>query len=88
MCAARGVPLVVVESPYRTFVGPLLAYVDRVAVDPRDPVLVLVPEFRPRHWWARILHNRTTEQIQTTAEQRPNLLVVQVTVHQDTLRLS
>lgn len=82
------VPLVVVESPYRTFVGPLLAYVDRVAVDPRDPVLVLVPEFRPRHWWARILHNRTTEQIQTTAEQRPNLLVVQVTVHQDTLRLS
>lgn len=82
------VPLVVVESPYRTFVGPLLAYVDRVAVDPRDPVLVLVPEFRPRHWWARILHNRTTEQIQTTAEQRPNLLIVQVTVHQDTLRLS
>ena len=79
------VPLVVVESPYRTFVGPLLAYVDRVAVDPRDPVLVLVPEFRPRHWWARSLHNRTTEQIQTAAEQRPNLLVVQVTVHQDTL---
>jgi amino acid transporter len=80
------VPLVVVESPYRTFVGPLLAYVDRVALDPRDPVLVLVPEFRPRHWWARILHNRTTEQIQVAAEQRPNLLVVQVTVHQDTLR--
>ncbi len=80
------VPLVVVESPYRTFVGPLLAYVDRVATDPRDPVLVLVPEFRPRHWWARVLHNRTTEQIQTAAEQRPNLLVVQVTVHQDTLR--
>ena len=80
------VPLVVVESPYRTFVGPLLAYVDRVSVDPRDPVLVLVPEFRPRHWWARILHNRTTEQIQNAAEQRPTLLVVQVTVHQDTLR--
>lgn len=80
------VPLVVVESPYRTFVGPLLAYVDRVAVNPRYPVLVLVPEFRPRHWWARFLHNRTTEQIQTAAEQRPNLLVVQVTVHQDTLR--
>lgn len=82
------VPLVVVESPYRTFVGPLLAYIDRVGVDPRDPVLVLVPEFRPRHWWARILHNRTTEQIQTAAEQRPNLLVVQVTAHQDTLRRS
>lgn len=80
------VPLVMVESPYRTFVGPLLAYMDRVAVDPREPVLVLVPEFRPRHWWARILHNRTTEQIQTAAEQRPTLLVVQVTVHQDTLR--
>ncbi len=79
------VPLVVVESPYRTFVGPLLAYVDRVALDPRDPVLVLVPEFRPRHWWAGILHNRTTDQIQVAAEQRPNLLVVQVTVHQDTL---
>lgn len=80
------VPLVVVESPYRTFVGPLLAYLDRVGVDPRDPVLVLVPEFRPRHWWAHILHNRTTDQIQTASEQRPNLLVVQVTVHQDTLR--
>ena len=55
-----GVPLVVVESPYRALVGPLLAYLDVLdrawPPDKPEPItFVVVPEYVARHWWERIL---------------------------------
>ena len=53
--------LVVVPSPYRSFVGPFLAYLDRLDAESDDVQLttVLIPEFVPAHWWHNILHNQT-----------------------------
>ena len=60
-CGATSVPLVVLESPYRSTVGPLLAYLDEV--DRRDPerglAVVVLPEFVPARWWHELLHNQT-----------------------------
>jgi len=56
-----GVPLEVVESPYRSTLLPLLAFldhVDRVAADDHAAVVVL-PEFIPAAWWQNFLHNQT-----------------------------
>jgi amino acid transporter len=57
----QDVPLVVLESPYRSTVGPLMAYLDRV--DRRDsergPAVVVLPEFVPARWWHHLLHNQT-----------------------------
>jgi hypothetical protein len=55
------VPLVVLESPYRSTLGPLLAYLDEVdRCEPeRGLAVVVLPEFVPAHWWHELLHNQT-----------------------------
>lgn len=57
----QGVPLVVVPSPYRSIVGPLLEYLDRTDREHDDGQLasVILPEFVPAHWWQNLLHNQT-----------------------------
>ena len=57
----HGVPLVVLESPYRSTVGPLVAYLNEVdRRDPeRGPAVVVLPEFVPARWWHHLLHNQT-----------------------------
>lgn len=56
-----GVNLVVVASPYRSLVRPLLNYVDRVRRSSPDVVVTLVlPEFVPAKWWQNLLHNQNT----------------------------
>src|SRR5205823_3902243 len=54
------IPLLILETPYRSFIAPLLAYID--ALDARSPgslITVVLPEFVPAHWWENILHNQT-----------------------------
>ncbi len=56
-----GVPLVVVPSPYRSVVGPLLDYLEQTDHEHNDGQLatLLLPEFIPRHWWHFFFHNQT-----------------------------
>jgi amino acid transporter len=55
------VPLVVLDSPYRSIVGPLLDFLDQTDREHDDGQLaaVVVPEFVPAHWWQGLLHNQT-----------------------------
>jgi amino acid transporter len=55
------VPLVVVPSPYRSIVGPLLEYLDQADTEHNDgqQATVILPEFVPAHWWQGLLHNQT-----------------------------
>jgi amino acid transporter len=59
------VPLKVLESPYRSTLGPLLTYL--AEVDQREPerglAVVVLPEFVPARRWHRLLHNQTAELI-------------------------
>ena len=60
-----GVPLVVVESPYRSLVPPLVRFLEETAGDSGDDVVVvLLPEYVPRHWWERFLYNENGQRIQ------------------------
>ena len=78
-----GVPLVVVESPYRALVGPLLAYLDVLdaAWPPdQDPPItfVVIPEYVARHWWERILYNQAAKRLRAVLLGRPLTVVVNV----------
>lgn len=57
----QGVPLVVVPSPYRSIVGPLLEFLEQTDREHNDGQLasVLLPEFVPARWWQHLLHNQT-----------------------------
>jgi len=56
------IPLVVLESPYRSVVRPLLAYLEET--DQHEPergmAIVILPEIVPARWWQNLLHNQTT----------------------------
>ena len=63
-----GVPLVVVESPYRALVGPLAAYLDVLDAawppDKEAPItFVVLPEYVARRWWERILYNQSAKRL-------------------------
>ena len=56
-----GVPLEVIPSSYRSFVGPFLEFLDTTDEEHNDGQLatVVLPEFIPAKWWENLLHNQT-----------------------------
>jgi amino acid transporter len=55
------IPLVILPSPYRSIVGPLLDFLDEIDRQHDDGQLatVVLPEFVPAKWWHGLLHNQT-----------------------------
>jgi amino acid transporter len=77
-----GAELVVIESPYRALIGPLLAYLDVLQRhDSGRPVLVVLSEFVPRHWWENLLHNQTALRLKLRLFARRNTIVADVPYH-------
>ncbi len=84
---AGATELVVVESPYRALIGPLLAYMDALSKqDPSRPILVVLTEFVPRHWWENLLHNQTALRLKLRLFARRNTIVADVPYHLPTRR--
>lgn len=55
-----GVPLVILESPYRSLLGPVLKYLDEAKKErPNHIITVVVPEFVPAKWWHKMLHGQS-----------------------------
>ncbi len=76
---APAVKFYVIDSPYRAFVGPLLAYIDALhSQRPTAFVTIVLPEFITAHPWERFLHNRTANRLRQTFEEHPNVAVVLV----------
>jgi hypothetical protein len=74
-----GVPLVVVESPYRSLTLPFLAYLDVMAPTAPDQIIIVVlPEYVPRHWWDRLLYNQNAHRLRQALLGRPNTVVANV----------
>jgi hypothetical protein len=73
------VPLVVIDSPYRSFVAPFLSYLD--ALNGRkngELITVLVPEFRTAFFWERWLHNQSARRLRTALRQRDDIVTAEV----------
>jgi hypothetical protein len=74
-----GIPLVVVPSPYRSVLRPLVEYVENLRmVMPGELVTVVVPEIVPKKWWEHLLHNKTAFYIRTAFLFKPNVVVTTV----------
>jgi amino acid transporter len=82
--AAHGLKaeLVVVESPYRALVQPVLAYLEQLAPESHAaPVTVVLSELVPRHAWQFLLHNRLAFRLKLALLFRPNVSVIDVPFH-------
>lgn len=83
-----GVPLVLVESPYRALAEPFMAYLDilDMALPPDRPepvTFVVIPEFVARRWWERILYNQSARLLRRSLVGRPHTVVVDVPYRRD-----
>ncbi len=57
----EGVRLVILESPYRLLLEPLLHYIEDLDAQrqPNDTITVVVPQFIPKRWYHNLLHTQT-----------------------------
>jgi amino acid transporter len=76
---APDLSLVVIESPTRSFIQPLTAYVDAIhGQSPTAFITIVLPEFIAAHFWEKFLHNRTAERLRGIFEKHPNVTLIMV----------
>ena len=75
-----GYRLVVLNSPYRLFLEPLLEYIDKISAiqAPNEIITIVVPQFVPKHWWTNLLHMRTAESLRKALLHRKNIVITEV----------
>jgi amino acid transporter len=79
-----GVPVVILESPFRALVAPLVRFLeDAAASKEEEVVVVLLPTYVTRHWWERFLFNDNGRRIEAALLGRPNILVAAVPYRRD-----
>ena len=78
----QSVELIVLESPYRSLMEPLLEHIEQVRrADPAGYVTVILPEFVPRRLWQHLLHNQHALLIKGALLFKPNVIVTSVPYH-------
>jgi hypothetical protein len=74
--------LVVLESPFRSLMEPLLEYIGQVhAENPDGYITVVLPEFVPARWWHHLFHNQRALLIKGALLFQPNTIVTSVPFH-------
>jgi len=78
-----GTPLIVLNSPYRSLLGPLVDYLNQLQRQggPNHVVTIVLPEFLPARWWHQILHNQTALLIKGAMLFRKDVVVTDVPHH-------
>jgi amino acid transporter len=76
----NGLRLVILESPYRLLLEPLLGYVEHIAElrQPFEMITIVVPEFVPKHWWENLLHTQTAVLLRLALIFRRGIVVTDV----------
>jgi amino acid transporter len=76
------IPLVVLPSPYRSLMEPLLEYIEQVDAErPDDFITIVLPEFVPARWWHHLLHNQRALLIKGALLFKRNTVVTSVPFH-------
>jgi amino acid transporter len=76
----NGIRLVILESPYRLLLEPLLEYIDEIdgCRQPHEVITIVVPQFVPQHWWHNLLHTQTAFLLRLVLLFRPGIVVTDV----------
>ena len=76
------IPLVILPSPYRSFLTPLLRYIESVRQDhPGGWVTVVLPEVIPAKFWQNLLHNQRALLIKAALLFKFRVIVIDVPYH-------
>ena len=84
----EGVRLVILESPYRLLLEPLLAYIEEMAAQrqPNETITIMVPQFVPRRWWHNLLHTQAAMMLRLALLFKPGIVITDVPYHPEEIR--
>ena len=76
----RGTRLVIVDSPYRLFLEPLLAYIEEIISNrqPNETITIIVPHFVPGQKIYSALHMQTAEMLRRELLSTPGVVITEV----------
>jgi amino acid transporter len=76
----NGVRLVILDSPYRLLLEPLLEYIDTIDArrQSNEIITIVVPQFVPRHWWHNLLHTQAAFWLRIALLFRPGIVITDV----------
>jgi amino acid transporter len=73
------VPLKALDSPFREVTRPVVDYVKSIrSGNPRDLVVVYIPEYVLGHWWEQVLHNQSALRLKARLLFTPGVMVSSV----------
>jgi len=80
-----GVRLVILDSPYRLMLEPLVDYVQGLAGQcaPNQTITIVVPQFVSRVWWHSLLHAQTAVWLRLALLFKPGIVITDVSYHVD-----
>jgi len=75
-----GIRLVIIDSPYRLFIEPILEYINKIDClrQPDEMITLVVPQFIPKHWWESFLHARTADTLRKALLNRKDIVIMEV----------
>jgi amino acid transporter len=80
----QGVPLTIIESPYRSLTGPLLQYLQELKrAQNADILTVVLPEYVPDAWWEHALHGQSAQFLKLALLFKPGYVVTSVPCHDE-----
>jgi hypothetical protein len=76
----EGVRLVILDSPYRLMIEPLLEYIEQVSAtrQPNEIITIVVPQFVPKHWYQNLLHTNTAFMLRMVLLFKPGIVITDV----------
>jgi len=79
----EGARLVILESPYRLFLEPLINYVEEILAQRQnnDTVTIVVPQFVAHRWWHNLLHTQTALFLRLALMFRHGIVITDVPYH-------
>jgi amino acid transporter len=78
------VPLVILKSPYRSVIAPIVGYIESVEKEMDDDIVtVIIPEFVTTKWYHQLLHNQTAFVLSFALRARKDIVVTSVRYHLD-----
>jgi amino acid transporter len=79
----EGVRMVILDSPYRLLIEPLLIYIEEIARhrQPNETISIVVPQFVPRRWYHGILHTQTAFLLRLALMFRRGIVITDVPYH-------
>jgi amino acid transporter len=75
----EGIPLVVLQSPYRSLIEPILSYIDEVEAErDDDQIVVVIPELVAAKLWEKLLHNHSGLMLKLALLRKQNVVVCNI----------